>query len=266
MVTPVPRLVRALRNFPLRPARKLALCASLNPTNLATRLASTGQLLVRSGIEIGRLLGSMLEDGDTVTASVPPQLMLLSKLVRVEPANGTMLLAYSDHKPANTAALGARSLVLRCNHRGAQFSFAGDKPRHTVHGGEPCIQCGLPTAVLGMLQRRDLSRIQVPAQAMVRCDLRMGLQIFASRLVDVSLDGIGALVTDPTIPLCAGTRLERARIWHAQAEPFLVDLEVRHVTRITLANGKQVSRVGCRVLSSREALEDLIRLFIIDLA
>jgi len=176
-----------------------------------------------------------------------------------------MLLAYSDHKAANAAALEARALVLRCNHRGAQFAFSGDKPRHAAYAGQPCIQCGLPTAVLGMQQRRGLGRIQVPAQAMVRCDLRMGLQVFASRLVDVSLDGIGALITDPTIPLCAGTRLEHARIRHAQAEPFLVDLEVRHVTRITLANGKRVSRVGCQVLGSRMVLEDLIRLFIIDL-
>ena len=242
------------------------MCGSLTTASISARLANTGQLLVRSGIEIGRLLGSMLEDGDTVTASVPPQLMLLSRLVRVEPANGTILLAYSDHKPANTAALATRSLVLRCNHRGAQFAFAGDKPRHAVHAGEPCIQCGMPTAMLGMQQRRGLSRIQVPQQAMVRCDLRMGLQVFASRLVDVSLDGIGALITDPTIPLCAGTRLEQARIRHAQAEPFLVDLEVRHVTRIALPNGKRVSRVGCRVLGSRQSLEDLIRLFIIDLA
>ena len=63
----------------------------------------------------------------------------------------------------------------------------------------------------------------------------------------------------------AGTRLERARIRHAQAEPFLVDLEVRHVTRQALPNGKLVSRVGCRVVGTRETLEQLVRLFIIDL-
>jgi len=177
-----------------------------------------------------------------------------------------MLLAYSDHKAANSAALAARSLTLRCNHRSAQFAFAGDQPRQTAHAGQPCIQCGLPTAILGMQQRRGLARVQVPAQAPVRCDLRMGLQAFASRVVDVSLDGIGALISDPTIPLCAGTLLERSRIWHPQVEPFYVDLEVRHVTRATLANGQRVSRVGCKVLGSREVLEDLIRLFIIDLA
>jgi hypothetical protein len=34
---------------------------------------------------------------------------------------------------------------------------------------------------------------------------------------------------------------------------------------MTLTNGKLVSRVGCKVLGSRDVLEDLIRLFIIDL-
>lgn len=243
----------------------LALCATMTSPNIDSRLATTGGLLVRSGIEIGRILDSMLGDGDTVTSSLSPRLMFLSKLIRVEPASGTMLLAYSDNKRANAAALAARSLVLCCNHRGAKFAFGGDKPRHVADAGQPCIQCGLPTTVLGMQQRRRLARIQLPAQATVRCDLRMGLQVFASRLVDVSIDGICVLITDPMIPLCAGTRLESARIRHAEAEPFLVDLEVRHATRITLPNGKLVSRVGCKVLGSREVLEELIRLFIIDL-
>ncbi|HUJ85794.1 MAG TPA: flagellar regulator YcgR PilZN domain-containing protein [Burkholderiales bacterium] len=234
--------------------------------NITARLATTGRLLVRSGIEIGRILDSMLEDGDAVTANLPTQLMLLSKLIRVEPGSGTMLLECSDNKSANVAALAARSLVLRCNHRGAQFAFAGDKPRYATDAGRPCIQCGLPTTVLGMQQRRGLAGVQVPAEAMVRCDLRVGEQVFASRLIDVSLDGICALITDPKIPVCAGTRLESARIRHAQAESLLVDLEVSHAGRITLPDGKLASRIGCKVLGSREVVEELIRLFIIDLA
>jgi hypothetical protein len=244
----------------------LALCAPMTSPNIATRLATSGRLLVRSGIEIGRILDSILGDGDTVTSNLSPRLMLLSRLIRVEPTNGTMLLAYSDNKKANAAALAAHSLVLCCNHRGSQFAFGGDKPRHVADAGQPCIQCGLPTTLLGTRQRRGrVARIQVPAQAMVRCDLRMGLQVFASRLVDVSIDGNCELITDPMIPLCAGTRLERARIRHALAEPFLVDLEVHHTSRFTLPNGKLVSRVGCKVLGSSEVLEKLIQLFIIDL-
>jgi c-di-GMP-binding flagellar brake protein YcgR len=238
----------------------------MSSPNITSRLSNTGRLLVRSGIEIGRILDSMREDGDTLTASLPPRLMLLSKLVRVEPANRTMMLACSDDKRANAAALAARSLVLRCNHRGAQFAFAGDKPRYVVEAGRPCIQCGLPTTVLGMQQRRGIANIQVPAEATVRCDLRLGQQVYAARLIDVSIDGICELVTAPMFPSCEGTRLESARIRHAQAESsFLVDLEVRRADRTTLPDGQLVSRVSCKVLASREVLEDLIRLFIVDL-
>jgi len=249
----------------LSPAYKLALWALLNSPDITSRLATTGQLLVRSGIEIGRILDSMLEDGDTVAGNLPSQMLFLSKLLYVEPVRGYMLLSYSDHKPANTAVLSARSLTLRCNHRGAQFAFAGDRPRQAAHAGQPCIQCGLPTAMLGMQQRRGHPRVQVPAQAPVHCDLRMGLLSFAGKVVDVSLDGIGALVTDPTIPLSGGTRLERVRIRHPQSEPFHVDLEVQYVSRVILADGGRASRIGCRILAPREIMEDLIRLFIIDL-
>ena len=100
----------------------------------------------------------------------------------------------------------------------------------------------------------------------MNCDLRMGLQTFSARVADVSLDGIGMLISDPTIPLCAGTRLERARIKHPQCEPFFVDFEVRYLSRIVLPSGERASRIGCKVVSSRDALEELIRLFIIDLA
>jgi len=216
-------------------------------------------------MEIGRILDSMLEDRDTVTANLQSQMLFLSRLLYVEPVKGYMLLSYCDHKPTNTAVLAARAVTLRCNHRGAQFAFSSGKPSHNTHSGQPCIQCGLPTAMLAMQQRRANQRVQVPVQAPVDCDVRMGVLSFDAKVVDVSLDGIGTLVSDGTIPLCAGTRLERARIRHPQHEPIFVDLEVRYVSRVTLANGERASRIGCKILSSPEDLEELIRLFIIDL-
>jgi hypothetical protein len=45
----------------------------------------------------------------------------------------------------------------------------------------------------------------------------------------------------------------------------MVDIEVRHVTRVTLPDGKRATRIGCRILAAPGDLEELIRLFIIDL-
>jgi c-di-GMP-binding flagellar brake protein YcgR len=233
--------------------------------DITSRLGTTGQLLVRSEIEIGRILDSMLEDHDALMANLPSQLMFLSQLLYVEPVKGYILLANSNHKAANTAALALPKLTLRCSHRGSQFAFSGGAPHAVVHCGQSCIQCGMPTLMLAMQQRRAVNRAAVPAQAPVYCEVRMGPLTFDAKVIDVSLDGIGTLVSEPTIPLCAGTRLERARIRHAQHAPIEVDLEVRYLTRVKLPSGEQASRIGCRILSSPQDLEELIRLFIVDL-
>lgn len=233
--------------------------------DLTTRLATTGQLLVRSGIEIDRILSAIAEDGDTVSASLPSKVLFLSKLVYVEPVKQYVLLEYSDHKPANSAVLAAPLVTLRCNHRGAQIAFSCAAPRQAVHAQQPAIQAGVPTQLIALQHRRAVTRVQAPAQANVQCQLRMGMLSFDARLLDVSLDGMGFLLTDDSIPLCEGTRLERARIRHPEREPLTVDIEVRHVARISVADGRRATRIGCRIVAAPEALEELIRLFIIDL-
>jgi c-di-GMP-binding flagellar brake protein YcgR len=233
--------------------------------DITTRLATSGQLLVRSGIEIGRILDSMVQDHATLTARLPTPVMFLSELVYVEPVKGYMLLASCDHKAANDAALATPKLTLRCNHRGSQFAFTGAKPHKAVHAGKTCIQCELPTMMLAMQQRRALARVEVPLRAPVTCTLRMGPLTFDTQVADISLDGMGILVTEAAIPACTGTRLEHARIRHPQHEPIAVDLEVRYVTRVKLPNGARATRIGCRIIGSPPDLEELIRLFIIDL-
>jgi c-di-GMP-binding flagellar brake protein YcgR len=234
--------------------------------DITTRLANTGQLLVRSGIEIDRILSAIAEDGDTVSANLPSKTMFLSRVVLVEPVKQFMLMSYSDHKPANAEILSAKkAITFKCNHRGAQFAFSCNAPRQAIHERSPAIQLGMPTTMLALLHRRGLQRVQVPAQAKIDCVLRMGVLTFDAQLADVSADGMGFLLGEDAIPLCAGTRLDGARVRHPHREPLVVDIEVRHVTRITLPDGKRATRIGCRILAGPGDLEELIRLFIIDL-
>lgn len=237
----------------------------MNSPDITGRLAHTGQLLVRSGIEIDRILSAIAQDGDTVSASLPAKVLFLSRLVHVEPEKQYLLLSYSDHKPANTAALAARSLTLKCNHRGAQFAFACANPRSVMHESRPAIQVVSPTTLLALQNRRTPQRVQVPAQANVECELRMDVLTFKAKVIDVALDGMGFLLCEDVIPLCAGTRLPGARIRHPYHEPVPVDVEVRNVNRVTLPDGKAATRIGCRFVAPPANLEELIRLFIIDL-
>ena len=235
-------------------------------SDIATRLGNTttGQLLVRSGIEIERVLKAMVLDRTPLTAKLP-DMVFLSHLLSFDPLERSVVVAYCDHKPANTAVLAARSVTMLCNHRGAQFAFACKQPRHAMHAGQPAIRMVAPPIMLAMQLRHGKVSGKLPGEADVECELRMGVLSFDAKLVDMSLDGHAFLLGAPAIPLCAGTRLEGARILDNAREPVIVDIEVEQVIQAVLPDGRRATRIGGRVVADRQQMERLTRLFVIDL-
>lgn len=235
-------------------------------SDIATRLGTTttGQLLVRSGIEIERILRSLVEGGATVTAKLRDA-MFLSRLVAFDPVQQSLMVAYSDHKPANSAVLGLKTVILMANHRGAQFAFTCATPRPGAHAGEPAIRMAAPTVMLAMQHGHRWLRAKMPREADVHCELRMGTIAFGAKLVDMSLEGKAFLLGDPAIPLCAGTRLQAVRIRDGQHDPLVVDIDVDQVIQAVLPDGKRATRIGCRIAAEREKIDQLTRFFIVDL-
>jgi len=233
--------------------------------DICARVSSSGRVLVRSGIEIERILDAMIHDGDAVTASLPADHLFLSRFLFVNAEQEEVVVAPSDHKPANRAVVASPSVTLKCNHRGAQFVFSCNGPRPTRHLGELAIRMATPRIVLAAQPRHEWPRARVPNEPDVRCELRMGLVTFASRIVDVGLDGKAFIVSDPAIPVCDGTRLNGARIRNGEDETLVVDLEIDRVVQAKLPDGRPASRIGCRILAERAQLEKMIRLFIVDL-
>ena len=232
--------------------------------DISTRLSTTGSLLVRSGIEIERLLQAIAQDRDTLSATVE-KVMFLSHVMSLDAEDHSVLLEYSNHKPANSALLGQQSVRFSCNHRGAHFAFACKKPRHAMHSGQPAIRMSAPPIVLGAQPGHGV-KTPLPRPTEVRCDLRMGLQMFAARLVDVGLDGKAYIEGDPAIPVCDNTMLKGARLRPENGEAMMVDLDVKNVVQSTLPDGRRGTRIGCRLVVDRTKLEEIIRLFVVDLA
>jgi hypothetical protein len=236
--------------------------------DLAARLASTGQLLVRSGIEIDRILSAMVDDHAAVSASLPQQSMFLSRLVGVDPVKQRLFLAYSDYKEANTALLAAKSVNLRCQHRSAQFAFACNRPRPASYGGQQVIKLDAPAMVLAVQHHKRVVPAQIAKAAPdLRCQLPMGGGVLLeARLIDMSLDGHAFLLGDPALPVCAGTWLRGARITPQGAEPVTADIEVKYVIPTVLPDGDRATRIGCRIVGADAVMEQIVRRFIIDFA
>ncbi len=95
--------------------------------------------------------------------------------------------------------------------------------------------------------------------------ISLGPIAFDAKVVDISLNGIGAIVYDANIHLEPGMLLRRTRIIRPQSRPAVVDLEVRHLSRITLPDGRAATRAGCRFIGAAAEIESLIRFFVTEL-
>ena len=235
--------------------------------DLATRLAATGQLLVRSGIEIDRVLSAMVDDHSAVSASLPQQLMFLSRLVGVDPVKQRVMLAYSDYEAANTALLAQPSVKLRAQARWGQVAFACESPRPATHAGQRAIQLDSPSLVLALQHHKRVAPAQIAkAPPDLRCQLPIGGGVvLEARLVDMSLDGHAFLLGDAALPVCAGTWVHEARITPQGATPVAAEVEIKYVIPTVLPDGERATRIGCRIVAADAVMETLVGRFIIDL-
>lgn len=234
-------------------------------SELTTRLANTGQLLVYSGIEIDRILSSMVDDRTAISASLPQENMFLSRILLVDPVKQRLLIAESDSKPANDELLKLRSVNFRANHRWGQVAFSSTQPRLTRTGRETAIEMTSPAVVLAVQHHKKVVRPAVPRTAPdLRCQLPLGTITLEARLVDMSMDGHAFLLGDAGLPICAGTWVRGARITPSGEGPVNADIEFKYVMPFVRPDGERGTRIGCRIVAPAEVMEKIVKRFIID--
>jgi c-di-GMP-binding flagellar brake protein YcgR len=206
----------------------------------------------------------MLEDQDTLIASPrDDEVLFISQLVAVVPGEH-IELACADYKLANSALLEAANPTFHCSHSGMYYAFAAAHPREQQHRGALVIRLDFPREMLAQ-QRRSESRLQLPPRAMLQCDVSLGPLSFEASVIDFSMSGMGLLGYDAGIRLEPGMRLENVRIVNPGHAPVLVDIEIRHVAKVLLPDGRLAHRAGCRIFAGRQVMEELARAFLIKL-
>jgi c-di-GMP-binding flagellar brake protein YcgR len=231
---------------------------------LTERVAATGQLLMRSGIEIGRLLQAVREAGAPLSASLESgEVLFLSRLLSVEAQAGSIVIACSDVKQANSALLAAPVVIFGCTHEGVRYEFAAGHANECLHQGAPAIRLAFPPTVLA-LQRRARPRLAIPPKTPIACAVRLGPLGFEAQLADITPDGLGAIIYDPGIRLEPGMKLRGVEIALGRSV-VKIDLEVKHFTRVPLPGGAWAIRAGCKILGKPSDLERLVSHFLKEL-
>lgn len=229
------------------------------------RIAGSTQVLLRSRIEIARVLQSLIDDDLPLVShhQIQDQLFI-ARLLQICPEQNFIVIGYSDNKSANADVFAAGTVLFCASHARGYVGFMASNP---VEQDDPvhAIRFDFPQTLF-IEQRRASKRISVASRAKLGCLADGGgITPFEAQIVDVSLSGLGVMVYDPEITLPPGTVLAGCRIDLPDGSVAAVDMEVMHSTRVVQIDGSSACRAGCRLIGDPEKIDRLLKVFVIDL-
>jgi len=230
------------------------------------RIAGASQTLVRSRLEIARILNGIAGKRTPLTAYfAAADLLFMSCLRQIDADAGFLVVDYGSDKAANVAVLTAPSVLLSSNNAGAGIEFIGADPAETLIDQVPGIRFAFPD-VLIVQQRRAHRRIRTLPGVPLRCIADThGAISFEAEIIDISVGGFGAMIYGDDIRLNAGTVLHGCKIIHPGGAVVDLDIEILYSAAAALADGSPARRSGCRFIGVPAQLDDLIRVFVLDL-
>ena len=231
----------------------------MTPPDPDPQIAPAGQML-RLPEEIARVLNSLVMRGQAIVSDLDGGKRPFQSRVRyVDPERTYIIIELSSDELANQALFARSRATFHAEPGGWRIEFAAADPQHTSpHEGAPGIKLRFPEIVSGHRRRAD-TRVEAPAEKQLRCIIdEAGVMPFDGTMVNVSKGGIGFLQYDPTITLEPGTVLRGCRIYSADGDSIVVDMEVRYSQLTDLGDDRKVQSAGCRFLNLSD--EDAARI------
>ena len=222
----------------------------MTPPDPKPQFSLVGQML-RTPEEIARVLNSLVMRGEPLICDLGGgKLLFRSRLRFVDPGKAYIIVEPSADEAANKTLLARPRATFHAEPGGWRVEFAAADPKQTSpHEGAPGIKLRFPEVVAGHRRRTD-ERADAPPQKELRCVIdKAGIMPFDGTMANVSKGGIGFLQYNPEISLEPGTVLKGCRIYSADGDSIVVDMEVRYSQLVDLPDGKQVESSGCCFLN-----------------
>lgn len=223
------------------------------------KAAITSDHLLRSRIEIKRVLDALIARRQLVTAEIPGNGdPFTAQIVGADARWGFIIVTAAADESANKALLARASVTFVAEPGDWHIEFVATVPGKVTHDGIPAIRLRYPE-ILAVQQRRQHERHEVPSTALLRCVADAGgIMPFEAKIRDISLGGISALFYSADISLEPGTVLVGSLIEVPGFDPVTVDLEVRYSEVVTLPDGSHGHASGFRFINPPDELNELI--------
>ena len=226
-------------------------------------IADATAVLYSSYLEIVALFESLARERTTIEADLEGgELLFVSRVLDVDLEGRHFSCSYGTDQHANSVLLAQRSVRFVTFHQGARLEFRTGSPVETVFEACAALRFGIPKALVRS-QRRDHPRLPAPKEVSIRCVAEAGgVMPFEAKIVDISLGGMGALVSNADIRLTPGTVLKGCRIVIPAGAAIQVDLEVRYTRTVIQPDGTLANRSGVRFVQRPPEVDQLIDVFV----
>jgi flagellar brake protein len=215
--------------------------------------------ITRSPMEIARVLEALIARRVPINSHLRGgELVFVSHLRYADPAGQYVIVDFGPNEEANLELMARPRCAFFTEPSGWHVEFVLPAPQKTLHEGTAAIRFEYPE-LLANIQTRTHARAPGSLTVRLHCIAdEGGIMPFEAWIVDVSVAGIGFLTYDSAITLEPGTVLKDCRLETQGMASVIVDLEVRYSELVTLPDGTQAKRSGCRFIDPPEAIRDMI--------
>jgi c-di-GMP-binding flagellar brake protein YcgR len=217
-----------------------------------------------SRIEICKVLHKLLHENSAIFAWVGDEQLFVSRILRIDESADSLVMEYGEDKSRNNLLFDQPFLIFKANYQAAHLVFKLTCPANILFNEKPALQFSLPQSLI-FSQHRQNQRKPIPPHFPLNCIARNKGTLLLVSIVDISLNGMGGIISDMDSKLTVGTILSGCRVIYPNGNPIKVDLVVRNIQTITDSNGKLCKRAGVSFLQRPDEIQALINHFIYDL-
>ncbi|MBS0309457.1 MAG: flagellar brake protein [Proteobacteria bacterium] len=219
----------------------------IDPDNVADNEMSPYQ--VQSRREIIALLRSIGQQKQMVTLHLNGgRDSVLTSVLEVDEDNNIVYIDVAPSELMNRRIAETTNLSFETVLDHIRILFFSTSVKPCTHNGLPALYLAIPATMI-RLQRREFYRVATPISTPVRCVIQvpsdMGMEAVTVNLQNVSGGGIAVLDDKKALDNTIGLIYKDCRIYLPGNTVVTTSLEVRNSHDYTLANGKEMRRIGC---------------------
>ncbi len=215
--------------------------------------------LLRSLGECNQLIQLRIEgSADTIVTSV----------LAVEDSAGEVVIDCASNPTVNQRILASEQIFFETVLNNIRILFQTDAATYCEYHDGPALRVPIPP-VLVRLQRREFYRMPTPTANPLLCEIGVGQdkgeRIVTLPLQNISGGGIALMDEQKLLNPTVGLIYPNCRIQLPAGSPVRTALEIRNMRDLTLANGKNTRRLGCRFVDMPSTMLSAVQRYITSL-